>query len=432
MLGDLASKGIQVRPPDTDTDVVVINTCAFVEDAKRESINAILDAARSKRTSSTKGIIVTGCLAQRYADELAEELPEVDAVVGFEHYDKLPERIAAIAAPHNTTTTERVSVGSSHVPFRPEHRRFRLGPTHSVYVRLAEGCSHACTFCAIPGQFRGGFRSKPWDQLTHEIGHLVATGAKELVFIAEDTNQYGMDFNATESRRLSHLLHHVADNVPDAKWMRLLYCYPSYFTDELIHAIASIPTVCKYIDMPLQHISNRVLKNMNRPSRAHTERLLSRLHAEIPNLTLRTTFITGFPGETEEDHQELIDFIKRSRFRHAGFFVYSEEEGTPAAHYEDQVPMEIREYRRDELASIQQQIQEELAAEMVGQVVEVLVDRNEDGHSIGRTRNDAPEIDANVHILQQIQPGTLLNVRVLGTSSFDLYGEPAEPEKYRS
>ncbi|PXF45249.1 Ribosomal protein S12 methylthiotransferase RimO [Gracilariopsis chorda] len=427
MLSDMAKHNIKIQASDAENpaDVVVVNTCGFVEDAKRESIDAILQAAEGKERG-TKGVIITGCLAQRYADLLAEELPEVDAVVGFEHYHELPQRVRALAANEKQESLEKVKVGITDVPFRPEHERFRLGPKHSVYVRLAEGCSHSCTFCAIPGQFRGKFRSKDWDSLTKEIDTLVEAGAKELVFIAEDTNQFGMDFPPQETRRLSDLLHHVASNNTNAKWLRLLYCYPSYFTNELIEAIAQLDVVCKYIDMPLQHISDRILKRMNRPGRKHTEELLSRLRQEIPDLALRTTFIVGFPGETEEDHRELVDFIKTNRFNHAGFFVYSEEEGTPAATYDDQVPLEIREYRRDELVSIQQRIQEEIASERVGQVLHVLVDRIENGHSIGRCRFDAPEIDGCVHILQQIEPGTILKVRILGTSSFDLYGEPVE------
>lgn len=427
MLGDLSKHGIRVAPAGSPSDVVVVNTCGFVEDAKRESIDAILSATRGKHTGAVKGVIVTGCLAQRYADMLADELPEVDAVVGFEHYDELAARVSKLAGAGHQPS-ERVKVGITDVPFRPEHERFRLGPKHSVYVRLAEGCSHSCTFCAIPGQFRGSFRSKAWEPLTEEIHALTRAGAKELTFIAEDTNQYGMDFPSHETRRLSHLLHYVADNVPDVKWLRLLYCYPSYFTEELIQAIANLDVVCKYIDMPLQHISDRVLKRMNRPGKRHTMKLLARLKEGIPGLALRSTFITGFPGETEEDHRELVNFIKEYRFSHAGFFIYSEEEGTPAANFEDQIPMAVRQYRCDELTSIQQQIQEELATEKIGQVLQVMVDRVEDGHSIGRCRFDAPEIDGCVHILQRIEPGTLLNVRILGTSSFDLYGEPVEEE----
>lgn len=430
MLGDLASQGISIKPADHASDIIVVNTCGFVEDAKRESLEAIMAAANAKRDGTAKAVIVTGCLAQRYADTLAEEMPEIDAVVGFEHYHELAARVSQLAAADPTSTpnlADRVRVGITDVPFRPEHERFRLGPKHSVYVRLAEGCSHSCTFCAIPGQFRGGFRSKPWDALTTEIDHLAAAGARELVFIAEDTNQYGMDFEKKDDKRLSHLLHHVSENVPSVQWIRLLYCYPSYFTEELIEAMAKLDVVCKYVDIPLQHISDRVLKRMNRPGRKHTDALLNRLQEGIPGLCLRTTFITGFPGETAADHRELVDYIKQMRFQHAGFFVYSEEEGTPAASFAEQVPLEIREYRRDELTSVQQQIQEELAMEKIGSVIDVMVDRIEDGHSIGRSRSDAPEIDSHIHILQRIPPGTILPVRILGTSSFDLYGEPASP-----
>lgn len=450
MLGDLSAHGIQILPPRTgnqyqedefsdeqqsqqeDADVIVINTCGFVEDAKRESVEAILSAARQKQTNNTKGIIVTGCLAQRYADTLAKELPEVDAVVGFEHYHEIPSHINSLVNSFTSTDGKKeesiVRVGKTSVPFRPEHERIRLGPKHSVYIRLAEGCSHSCTFCAIPGQFRGEFRSKSWDVLTSEIKHLTSDGkVKELVLIAEDTNQYGMDFKnpSDYSHRLSDLLHHISTNHSNSvSWVRLLYCYPSYFTNSLIEAISKLDIVCKYIDIPLQHINDSVLRRMNRPSRSHTLSLLNKLREKIPGLVLRTTFITGFPGETDEEHRELVEFIKEQKFDHAGFFAYSEEEGTPAAEMSDQVPMEVREYRRDELTSVQQNIQEERATGMIGNVIDVLIDKIEDGHSIGRTAGDAPDIDSTVHILQQLPVGEFAKVRILGTSSFDLYGEP--------
>jgi ribosomal protein S12 methylthiotransferase len=423
-LGDLARQGINVLTDfddnEEESDVAIINTCAFVEDAKNESISAILEAARG----GAKKVVVTGCLAQRYADELADLLPEATAIVGFEHYADLGDKIRAIAG---GTPTSRVQVGMATVPFRPEYDRVRLTGKHYTYLRVAEGCNHACTFCSIPG-FRGKFRSKPWDSVVEEIEHLAATGVRELNLIAEDTNQYGMDFDKSEPRRLSDLLRYIDSSVPQIEWVRLLYCYPSYFTEDLIDAIASCKSVVPYVDIPLQHISDPVLSAMQRPSRAHTMKLLDRLRERIPDLALRTTFITGFPGETEDDHRELVNFLREYRFMRAGVFTYSQEDGTPAALLPDQVDDDIKQSRIDELVSIQQGIQEEIAQDKVGTIQEVLIDRIEDGHSVGRCRFDAPDIDGCVHVLEKIPAGTMISVRILGNNAMDLYGEPVNED----
>ncbi len=409
-LGDLESHGYRVVPEDDpNTDVVLVNTCGFVEDAKRESLAAIMEAAESGRR-----VVVTGCMAQRYAEQL--DIPEISAVVGFEHYSELPQRLATLG-------DGKVAVGGATVPFRDERRRVRLGRPHSAYVRLAEGCDHACTFCSIPS-FRGEFRSKPWDSALAEMRTLAARGAKELVLVAEDTNQYGTDFGASDSRRLAHLLRAADGIVP---WIRLLYCYPSYFDDALISAIAECRSVCKYIDMPLQHIAENVLRKMKRPGRAHTERLLAKLKQAIPGLALRTTFITGFPGETDQDHKELVEFVRAQRFRRAGFFKYSQEEGTPAADMSEMVDEEVKQRRWDELVSVQQEIEEQYARSMDGEIVDVLIDGVDfDGVCVGRTTADAPEIDGVVHVLQKHPAGTLIRARVLGENSLDLYAETVE------
>jgi len=414
-LGDLSKSGYKIITDDDDadgpSDVVVVNTCGFIEEAKRASVSAIMEAA-----NAGSRVVVTGCLAQRYGEELADLLPEVSDVVGFEHYKDLPDRLNKLG------WSPKVAVGSPTVPFRKESHRIRLGSAHSAYVRLGEGCDHACTFCAIPG-FRGKLRSKPWDQALEEIKSLSTQndGAlREIVLIAEDTNQYGIDFGENDSRRLSHLLNEINGIVP---WIRLLYCYPSYFTDDLIQSIASLPSVCKYLDMPLQHISNTILKAMRRPSKIHTTTLIEKLQDRIPGLKLRTTFIVGFPGETDEDHRELCNFVKETRFHRAGFFTFSREDGTPAADYDDQVPEDVKEKRRDELIAIQQTIEEEEAVKMIGQNIEVLVDSVENGSCVGRTRYDAPEIDGTVQILTEYPVGTRLLCQVIGNSAMDLYVE---------
>jgi len=455
-----------------EADAIVVNTCAFIDEAraaeggaargvltrrqaKQESIAAIMDAAGYKADGKARRVIVTGCLAQRYAGELASELPEVsaratpsvtlshsllcvlqvDLVVGFQDYPRLSGELhGALGKQPARTGASRVLVGSATVPFRPEWDRHALTPRHTAYLRVAEGCDHKCTFCAIPS-FRGKFRSKPWEAVLDEARRLAASGVRELNLIAEDTNQYGMDFpktGANAGRGLAELLHALAA-LPGVEWIRILYAYPSYFTDELIDAIATIPQVCKYIDIPLQHISNTTLLAMNRPPRQHTEALLHKLRDRIPGLALRSTFICGFPGEREEDHRELVNFCKTFRFERLGAFVFSEEEGTPAGAYPDQLPREVREARRDEIVQTQQRLQEKFAAKRVGSTISVLVDAydEEEGVFVGRSQLEAPDVDPCVFLhdagLPGVPPlaiGQMRTCRVDGASLYDLTGYP--------
>mmetsp|Transcript_4375 Transcript_4375/g.10937 ORF Transcript_4375/g.10937 Transcript_4375/m.10937 type:complete len:524 (-) Transcript_4375:230-1801(-) len=433
MLGDLYRQGFTITGETEEADAIVVNTCGFVEDAKNESIEAILAASGMKADGTVKKVIVTGCLAQRYSEQLAEQLPEADLVVGFEQYGGLPSAIRSSLGMEGTVDLEqyaqrsRVQVGSATVPFRPEFDRFRLTPAHTAYLRVAEGCDHACTFCAIPG-FRGKFRSKPYEAVLAEAESLVASGVKELNLIAEDTNQYGMD--TPGGHRLAELLADLA-KLEGLAWIRILYAYPSYFTESLIDEIANNPKVCKYIDMPLQHIDNLVLLGMNRPPRAHTENLLQKLRDRIPGLVLRTTFISGFPGESDEQHAGLVDFVRGFRFERMGAFVYSEEDGTPAAEYPDQVEEDVREARRDELVSVQQDIGIQFARSLVGQEIDVLIDGvTEDGQLYGRTQWDAPDIDPVVFIgepaegVAAAQVGEMRRCHVDNTSISDLDAHP--------
>ena len=383
---------------------------------------------------------MTGCLAQRYAGELAAELPEVDLVVGFQDYPKLAGELhGALGRQPGRAAGEkaRVMVGSATVPFRPEWDRHSLTPRHTAYLRVAEGCDHKCTFCAIPS-FRGKFRSKPWEAVLDEARRLAAGGVRELNLIAEDTNQYGQDWakgGEGGGRGLAELLHALAA-IPGVEWIRILYAYPSYFTDELIEAIATIPQVVKYIDIPLQHISNTVLLAMNRPPRQHTEALLRKLRDRIPGLALRSTFICGFPGEREEDHRELVEFCKSFRFERLGAFAFSEEEGTPAGAYPDQLPREVREARRDEIVQTQQRVQERFAAKRVGATLAVLVDSYdaEEGVFVGRTQLEAPDDvdpcvflhDAGLPGVAPLAVGQLRLCHVDDCSLFDLTAHPVQ------
>lgn len=437
MLGDLFANGFDVVDDHDDADAVIVNTCGFVEDAKNESVDAILAAAALKADTKAAGgkkkIIVTGCLAQRYADELAAEMPEVDVVMGFEEYKNLPGALGSALGvstePVDASARRgRVRVGTASPPFRPEQLRKRLTPEHYAYLRVAEGCDHKCTFCAIPG-FRGKFRSKPWDSVVDEAKALAQTGARELCLIAEDTNQWGMDLKASDGRGLAELLAALAD-VDGVEMIRILYAYPSYFSEELIDAIADIPQVAKYIDIPLQHITNLSLLRMNRPPRQHTEDLLYKLRERIPGLALRTTFISGFPGETEAEHEDLMRFCREFKFERLGAFAYSEEDGTPAAEYPDQVEQAVRELRRDQLIAQQQQISEDFAESRVGSEVDVIVDGfNEEFDAwVGRTSLEAPDIDPIVFIAEPkagsgmagLEMGQIRKCKIVGTSLFDL------------
>ena len=469
MLGDLQRSGLKVVREPNEADIVIVNTCAFVEDAKSESIAAVIEAAQIKqdRLTPAKGLFVTGCLAQRYAEELANEvstpqidggdvpfpthafdscalflqLPEVDAVVGFEHYKDLPAQVldllnrepvdeaatSALEAISDGRVTSakrpKVMVGSASVPFRPETERVSLTAQHTAYIRVAEGCDHACSFCAIPG-FRGTFRSKPFDTVVAEAERLVANGVRELNLIAEDTNQYGSDWGTKDTRRLADLLHVLAEN-PQLKWIRLLYCYPSYFSEELIDAIAGIDKVCKYIDIPLQHLSSPVLQRMKRPGGKATRALLRKLRERIPNLTLRTTFICGFPGETNDEHKELVKYARELRFERGGAFSYSSEDGTPAAEMEDQVPDDVREARRDELISLFQDHAEAWANAQVGRRLNVIIDRMDGLDAVGRTEGDAPDIDGSVRLPECVlAPGTNLAVDVVAADVMELVAQP--------
>ena len=428
MLGDLQRQGCRIVPEPADADVIIVNTCAFVEDAKAESIAAIVEAGqlKSDRSVAARGLFVTGCLAQRYAEELSSELPEVDAIVGFESYSELPEQImrtlgrSAVSA---ASSSPSVLVGSPTVPFRPETDRWQLTAPHFAYVRVAEGCDHSCTFCAIPG-FRGGFRSKPFDVVVAEAERLVENGVRELVLIAEDTNVYGSDWGDADSRRLSDLLKALSE-LPQLRWIRLLYCYPSYFSEELIDAIASIDKVVKYIDMPLQHLSPSVLKRMQRPGGHATRKLVEKLRDRIPGLVLRSTFISGFPGESEAEHRELVEIAAALRFERGGAFAYSQEDGTPAAEYEGQLDEQTKKARRDEISALFEAQSRAWAEAQVGQTLRVMVDAMDGLDAVARTEFDAPDIDARVLIPSMpLAAGTELNVKVFAVDGTDLIAEP--------
>lgn len=447
MLGKIA-EGSTIVGDVGQADVVVINTCAFVEAAKRESLDAILEMTERKRKGELKGVIVTGCLAQRYPEELRKEIPDLDAIVGVTAEDEVAGMMGSLAAARAASSARgglrklpmaggpaapasgakgagpRVVVRDPSKPFGAEVGRLRLTPRHYAYIRVAEGCDHACTFCAIPG-FRGRFRSKPEAAILEEARELARDGAKELLLIAEDTNQYGQD--RRDGSSLASLLRKLAA-VDGPEWLRILYAYPAYFPDDLVETIASLDKVVKYIDIPLQHIADPVLKRMRRPSRKQTVELLDRLRDRIPGLALRTTVISGFPGETERDHEELLRFVEEMRFDRLGAFAYSEEDGTPAGSFADEVPEKTRARRRDAVMALQQKVAFAKARERVGTRARVLIDEVEGrGRAIARGPWDAPEIDAVVKVYARgraFAAGEMIDVEITRADGYDLEATP--------
>ncbi|MDD4891705.1 MAG: 30S ribosomal protein S12 methylthiotransferase RimO [Phycisphaerae bacterium] len=442
MLGLLAEQGIAPTPEPADADVIVINTCGFLEAAKRESLDAIAAAARMKRAGGrTRRIVVAGCLATRMGREILDHVPDVDAIVGVAQRDDI---VAAVRGTQidgemgrRGDGEKRRSVSMSPrrpVPVSPRRffpsdtARLRLTPRHYAYLRISEGCNRGCSFCTIPS-IRGPLRSKPIGQIVAEARELIADGALELNLIGQDTTSYGSDLGAA-APRLPALLRRL-DRLPGVHWLRLLYAYPSDFSDEIIEAIAGSRHVLPYIDLPLQHINDRILGLMRRRvTRARTESLLEKLRARIPGVTLRTTFITGFPGETDAEHRELLRFVEDFGFDMLGVFSYSLEASTAAGRRTDQIPEPVMQARRDELMAAQQQVVHRRNAGLIGETATLLIDRAVgDSLFVGRTVRQAPEVDSVTALRatpgRTLRPGQLLPVRISGYRGYDLVAEPA-------
>ena len=418
MLGVLARRGHEmVLDPDA-ADVLVVNTCAFIGPAKEESIDAILDLAVVKAARAGRRLVVSGCLAQRYADDLQQALPEVDVFVGTGDLLRIADAVEAPLA-----DAPVVYRGAQHV--LPPHgvaARVRTGAWWTAYLKVSEGCDHACSFCIIP-KIRGRHESRSIDDLVAEAASLAAEGAVELSLIAQDLTAYGRDLPGDAS--LARLLRALAVRVPDVRWLRLLYAYPSSVTDELLEVIADEPAVCPYLDMPLQHISDRMLRTMRRErSGAAIRRLIARIRRAVPEIALRTSFIVGFPGETDADVRELCDFLEEADFDHVGVFRYSQEENTPAAAFPEQLSEAVKTERWERVMAAQVHIASRRAAAHRGRTVEVLVEgRDARGRLIGRTRGQAPEIDGRTYLHGRAAAGDLVQARIVGTETYDLVGD---------
>jgi ribosomal protein S12 methylthiotransferase len=449
MLGSVLKEGMEITSNADEADVLIVNTCAFIDSAKEESIEAILESHEQRGMKKRAGqrLIVTGCMSQRFSKDLAGELSEVDAFLGLDQVADTGKLIRQVLArplspglssdpkaaavltdeawePLNLVTRKPVYIPDWDTP------RVRLTPNHTAYTKIAEGCNHPCSFCVIP-QMRGRHRSRTIASVVAEVRQLVADGVKEINLISQDTTYYGMDLweekagprqpvDSSRGTTLTLLLKEL-NAIEGDFWIRLLYTHPAHWSDELIEAIAACEKVCRYIDMPLQHIHPRMLKVMQREtSSEHIEDLIARIRAGIPGIAIRTTFIVGFPGETEEEFEYLLDFIKRTRFERLGVFTYSQEEGSRAAKMEGHLPAKTKQARYRKAMKLQQRIAGEISTAQVGRVVRAVVDQP----MVARAQADAPDIDGRIHLTKPAAVGEFIEVRITGTQVYDLVGEP--------
>ena len=384
---------------ETAADVIIINTCCFILDAKQESIDTILRVAEYKHSGCLKKLIVMGCLAERYNDEIIREIPEVDRII-------------------------RVSEFENRISMNPPKKRMVSTGGWYAYLKIAEGCNKRCTYCIIP-YLRGSYRSYPMEELLRQAEQLAGSGVKELIIVAQETTIYGTDLYG--KKKLPELLKKLCE-IEGLRWIRLMYTYPEEITDELIEVMASEPKICHYIDMPIQHASDSVLKRMARKTnKADIIAVVDKLRNVMPDIVIRTSLISGFPGETEEDHRELVSFIDSEELDHVGVFTYSEEEGTPAAGFTDQIPEKIKSSRRDELMSLQQEISSSLLEDMVGETIDVMIEGwlPDDGVAVGRTYMDAPNVDGYIFVTtkKRYDSGVFIKAKITGSSEYDLVGE---------
>lgn len=426
MITDLRKHGFVLVNEETEADVIVVNTCCFIGDAKEESINTLLEMAEYKEVANCKLLVAAGCLAQRYHEEIRTEIPEVDVIVGTMGYENLAETIREALEEHDGVVESLESI--DYLP-QPLTDRDSMSGGYFAYLKIAEGCDKHCTYCVIP-KVRGAYRSVPMENLLAQAKHLVANGAKELILVAQETTLYGTDLYGTKSLPL--LLEKLSE-IEELRWIRIMYCYPEEITAELVQAMKKLPKVCHYLDIPIQHGSDSVLKRMGRrTNQAQLKERIAHLREEIPDITLRTTLITGFPGETGEDFEILKDFVQEMQFDRLGVFSYSREEDTPAAEMPDQIDEEIAQERRDVIMQMQQEIAFQKTQKQIGRVLDVMVEGRlpEDGVYITRTYMDAPEVDGYVFVASDwnLMSGDFLTVKITGADEYDLIGEIVDEE----
>lgn len=420
MLGLVREKNFELTDDEQEADIIVVNTCCFINDAKEESINTILEMAELKKTGNLKALIATGCLAQRYREDIEKEIPEVDAIIGTTGYEAIVTAIeGALEGKKGEFFNEL-----NYLPDTKHKKRVNTTGGYYSYLKIAEGCDKNCTYCIIP-KIRGNYRSVPMEDLIEEAKQLADSGVVELMLVAQETTLYGVDIYG--KKMLPELLKELC-KIDGLQWIRILYCYPEEITDELIETIKTEEKICNYLDIPIQHGSDRILKRMGR--RTNKQELIdivSKLRNNIPDITLRTTLISGFPGETEEDHQELVEFVENMKFDRLGVFTYSPEENTPAAIMKEQIEEEVKERRRDELMEVQQEIAFENAQNAISTKLKVIIEGKlpEDGVFIGRTYKDAPNVDGYIFVnsSEELISGQFVNVFVTDAKEYDLIGE---------
>ncbi len=419
MLGLLRDKGYSLTNDETEADVIVINTCCFIHDAKEESIQTILEMAEYKKLGRLKVLLVTGCLAQRYQKEILEEIPEVDAVLGTTATDRIAEVIEEAMEGKKTECYADLNA----LPL-PDTNRVNTTGGYYSYLKIAEGCDKHCTYCIIPS-LRGNFRSIPMERLIKEAEFLAEGGTKELILIAQETTLYGVDLYG--EKKLSELLNRLCE-ISGIEWIRLLYCYPEEITDELIRTMKDQPKICHYLDMPIQHAADTVLKRMGRrTNRKELDELIAKLRKEIPDIALRTSLITGFPQETEEEHAELLDFVEKAGFERLGVFTYSKEDNTPAARMKGQITKKVKVQRQKELMRLQQKVSKRRGEEKIGKTIKVIIEGKleEENIFIGRSYMDAPNVDGYVfvHTKDSYLSGEIIDVKITQAKEYDLIGD---------
>ena len=422
MLGLLNSRGYTFTDDETEADVIIINTCCFINDAKEESVQMSLEMAEYKKTGKCKALIVTGCMAQRYKQEILDEVSEVDQVLGTTAYEKIVEAVDEALAGSRGVEEKPLS----YLPQTDAKRMVTTGG-HYAYLKIAEGCNKCCTYCIIP-KLRGRYRSVPMERLIEQAKELAAQGVKELILVAQETTVYGVDLYGKKSL---HLLLEQLCRISGLRWIRILYCYPEEIYEDLIQTMKREEKICHYLDLPIQHASDAVLRRMGRrTTRADLEQIVTHLREEIPDIVLRTTLIAGFPGETEEQHQEVMEFIDEMEFDRLGVFTYSQEEDTPAASMPDQIDEETKLNWQEELMELQQEIAFDRAEERTGSVVTAMIEgkvADEDAY-VARTYGDAPNVDGLLFVqtTEELNSGDFVRVRITGAVEYDLIGELTE------
>lgn len=419
MLGLLNKDGYTFTDDEHEADVVVVNTCCFIGDAKEESVNTILEMAELKKEGRCKALIVTGCMAQRYKQEILDEIPEVDGILGTSTYDEISNVLKKVLGGSRESCFHDLNA----LPNVEAPRAVTTGGYYA-FLKIAEGCDKRCTYCIIP-DLRGSYRSVPMERLIEEAKQLASQGVKELILVAQETTLYGIDLYKKKS--LPKLLHELC-KIPGIQWIRIQYCYPEEITQELIETIREEEKVCNYLDIPIQHASDRILKRMGRrTNQKQLREMIASLRSQIPDIALRTTLISGFPGETEEDQEEVMRFVDEMEFERLGVFAYSQEEDTPAAEFPDQVPQELKEERRDEIMELQQEISYEKSQSMIGKVLEVMIEGKvaDENAYVGRTYMDAPGVDGLIFINTDLDlmSGDFVRAKVTGALEYDLIGE---------